>query len=205
MYKFEIFISFIFLYALLGCSPRTAIQKEARHYQKGRLNEDTSNVYQLPYELGTQHTMIQGYYSRHTHRYKAAVDFKMKIGTPICAVADGIIMRIKDDSNLGGFNKKYKPDANYIIIQHDDSTRSSYRHLMFHGVMVAEGDTVRRGMIIGKSGNTGYTFTPHLHFMISKYKDGQWMSTPCRFISKSYKGYLRPWHRYESINSLAKS
>jgi murein DD-endopeptidase MepM/ murein hydrolase activator NlpD len=197
-------ISVALLISLLcfNCGPpRTTIQQEARNYQKGKLKEDTSFVYQLPYEFGTKHRVIQGYYSKHTHKYRAALDFKMKVGTPICAARDGIVMRIKDDSNRGGFKKKYRPDGNFVVIDHEDSIRTSYRHLQFHSVIVQPGDTVHQGQIIGRSGKTGYTFTPHLHFIVSKYMDDQWQGIPTRFVTKSYTGYLKPLHRYESVNN----
>ncbi|MEP7321984.1 MAG: M23 family metallopeptidase [Saprospiraceae bacterium] len=181
--------------------PRTALQQEARAYQKGKLKEDTSFVYQLPYEHGTKHRVIQGYYSKYTHKYRAALDFKMKVGTPICAARDGIVMRTKNDSNKGGFKKKYRPDANFVVIDHADSIRTSYRHLQFNCVTVQAGDTVHQGQIIGRSGKTGYTFTPHLHFIVTKYIDGQWQGIPSRFETKSFKGYLTPLRRYESINN----
>ncbi len=202
MNKFLFWVSAYCFFFIAACYPaRTSIQIEARKYQYGKLNEDTSFIYQLPFSEGTVHRVVQGYYSRYTHKYRAAIDFRMKIGTPIHAVRSGVVIRTKDDSDIGGWNKKYRPDANYVVIEHPDSTRTTYRHLKFKGVQVQIGDSVTQGQIIGHSGNTGYTLSPHLHFMASKLKEGQWVPIPCRFQSKSKVGYLRPLHRYTSVNA----
>ncbi len=195
-------LGLFFIFCLIKCySPRTALQTEARKYQSHKKFEDTSFLYDLPYEPFTSHRIIQGYFSRYTHKNKAAIDFKMKKGTPVLAVRDGIVVRTKDDSDVGGWNKKYRGDANFIVIEHEDSTRSSYRHLMHKGVLVQVGAQVFKGQIIGYSGNTGYTFSPHLHFMITKYENGQWISIPCRFKTQSHEGYLQPLKLYTSLNA----
>lgn len=186
---------------LISCyAPRTAQQAHVRQYQNHSLYEDTSTLYQLPYAAGTCHRMIQGYYSRHTHRNKAAIDFKMKVGTPVYAARSGIVIATKSDSDAGGFNKKYRPEANYVMIQHEDSTRASYRHLRFDGVLVTQGQYITSGQQIGYSGNTGYTAMPHLHFSVARFIDGRWVSIPTRFQSSKAVGYLKPLYRYVSIN-----
>lgn len=76
-------------------APRTAQQAEARLYQNHTLQEDTSTLYQLPFAPDTRHRMIQGYYSRHTHKHKAAIDFKMKVGTPVYASRSGKVISQK--------------------------------------------------------------------------------------------------------------
>lgn len=203
-YLLHIVPGILFLFCLIECySPRTAYQTEARKYQSHKKFEDTSFVYELPYELNTSHRIIQGYFSRYTHKSKAAVDFKMKKGTPILAAREGKVIRTKDDSNVGGWNKKYRGDANYIVIEHKDSTRSSYRHLKYKGVLVNVGDLVSKGEIIGYSGNTGYTFSPHLHFMVTRFENGQWVSVPNRFRSKDNEGYLKPLRLYTSTNNTS--
>ncbi|MEI9809253.1 MAG: hypothetical protein WDO16_16080 [Bacteroidota bacterium] len=59
------FILFIYLPALCGCvSTKDPYKQYVRNLQKGKIKEDTSYVYQLPYEEGASHTMIQGYFQR---------------------------------------------------------------------------------------------------------------------------------------------
>ena len=181
--------------------PRNAMQKTARMYQAGRLTEDTSHVYQLPFTSGTKSRVIQGYFSRFTHKHRAALDFRMRPGTEIRAARAGIVLRTKDDSNQGGWNKKYRPDANFIMVEHEDSSRASYRHLKYQGVMVKEGEKVYTGQLLGYSGKTGYTALPHLHFMVSVFQEGRWVQIPTRFESNPETGYLKPWKKYKSVNA----
>ncbi len=71
---------------------------------------------------------------------------------------------IKDDSSIGGYDKKFLNHANYVCIYHADGTVANYAHLNTKGVVVKEGDFVNQGQLIAYSGNTGYADGPHLHF-----------------------------------------
>jgi len=90
--------------------------------QKGIIKDDTSYVYQLPYAYNTSHLLIQGYFSHYSHKERAALDFKMKRGTKVYAARGGVVVRVKEDGNKGGWNKKYRPYGNNIVIQHSDGT-----------------------------------------------------------------------------------
>lgn len=171
---------------------------QARNLQKGKQTEDTSFAYSLPYQPGARYRLIQGYYSRGTHKHRAALDFRMKKGTPVLAARDGVVERIKNDSNRGGMNKKYRGDANYVTILHDDGTRASYRHLACQSVRVQPGDRVEAGHILGLCGKTGYTFTTHLHFMVSTLTKGEWQQIPTRFKTTHGVTYLKPYKRYRA-------
>ncbi|WP_297982772.1 M23 family metallopeptidase, partial [uncultured Chryseobacterium sp.] len=74
------------------------------------------------------------------------------------AVLDGIITESGWDSKGGG---------NYIKIKHFNRFETSYLHLseIFYKV----GKKVRAGFIIGKSGNTGNSTGPHLHFAVKEF------------------------------------
>jgi hypothetical protein len=172
---------------------------EIRNYQKGKLQEDTSYVYWLPYKKGTKQLMVQGYLTHYSHATLIANDFKMKTGTTLCAARAGIVMNVKESSDIGGLKDK-ENHWNYIVIQHEDSTTAIYGHLKMNGAIVNEGDTVVKGQPIGLSGNTGYSAFPHLHFQVSNKKGEQ---IPVRFLTQHGKQYLRQMGRYKCIHKAS--
>src|SRR5688572_13035636 len=140
------FVVVLFSVAISGCVATNSPQRKAiKDLQKGRIIEDTSYIYDLPFEKGTAHLVVQGYYSAYSHKNRAAIDFKMKKGTKIIAARGGVVVRLKEDGKRGGLNDKYRQDGNLVVIQHDDGSRAGYWHLQENGVLVNLGDTVQQG------------------------------------------------------------
>lgn len=73
-------------------------------------------------------------------------------GTPITAIADGVIAHA---SPVKGF-------GNLVLIKHNDVWMSAYGHL--DKVQVKQGSKIKKGAKIGTVGQTGYVKTPQLHF-----------------------------------------
>ena len=189
----------IFCCCLVGCSvSNNPLRKEVKQLQKGTIKDDTSFVYSLPYEAGESHLIVQGYFGIFSHKERAALDFKMKRGTNIVAVRNGVVIRVKEDGSKGGWSRKYRSQGNNIVIQHSDNSRSGYWHLQKDGALVKVGDTVRQGQIIGLSGKTGYAATPHLHFIVWKSDSRGWQQVATRFQTSKGIKYLRPWKRYRN-------
>jgi murein DD-endopeptidase MepM/ murein hydrolase activator NlpD len=83
--------------------------------------------------------------------YHTGVDFAVPTGTPVLAVADGKI----ENANWGkayGNQVVQKVEGGWVI----------YAHL--NAVRVKPGATVKKGQLVGESGNTGNSSGPHLHF-----------------------------------------
>ena len=86
------------------------------------------------------------------------IDFIAKTGTPVLASADGAVVS-STDLDAGG--AKY---GKTIIVAHANGFNSVYAHLDRR--LVAEGDIVKAGQLIGLSGATGKVTGPHLHFEV---------------------------------------
>ena len=131
---------------------------------------DDSHIYRFPYAKDTKKRVSQGFNGTTTHngRSKYAVDFAMDVGTKIYASRAGMVVKVKENSNKGGFSKEFAKHGNYVTIEHDDSTFATYYHLKKNGVVVKVGDKVDKGSFIAYSGNTGYSSGPHLHFAVFK-------------------------------------
>ena len=124
-------------------------------------------IYNLPFEKGTKHRVVQGYGGLFSHKNIAAIDFEMPEGTPVYAAREGIIYSYKDNSDEGGPFSTYKNKANYIIVKNNDGSFGCYWHLKKDGVVVKKG-IVAKGQVVGYSGATGFTLRPHLHFSVKR-------------------------------------
>lgn len=156
----------------------TVGDKEAKH--------DEAALYALPFASGRRFGVLQGYGSRFSHRglEEFSVDFDMPEGTPVHAARAGTVVRIEAGNSRGCREPGCDKYANYIVILHGDGTTGAYYHLMKGGAVVETGDSVVQGQMIGYSGNTGHSTTPHLHFAV--YRATEWGNTqsiPVRFLS----------------------
>ncbi|MDQ7062221.1 MAG: M23 family metallopeptidase [Sulfurimonas sp.] len=131
---------------------------------------DDSFIYRFPFQKGTSVRVSQGFNGTTTHngRSKYAIDFAMPTGTKIYAARAGVVVKIKENSNKGGYAKEFSSYGNYVTIEHEDATFATYYHLKQYGALVRVGDKVKKGALIAYSGNTGYSSGPHLHFAVFK-------------------------------------
>ncbi len=83
-------------------------------------------------------------------------DFAAPVGTPIVASAGGVVSRAGWDSQYG----------NVVEINHAEGFKTRYAHAS--QIVVRTGQTVKRGDVIAKVGNTGRSSGPHLHYEVIK-------------------------------------
>ncbi|GAB3007830.1 M23 family metallopeptidase [Niabella terrae] len=187
------------LFSLPACAyMHNPMRRETHLLQRGITIDTTSFIYHLPYPPGVRHTLVQGYFTQFTHKRRAALDFKMPRGSVICAARGGVVVRVKEDGSKGGIGKNSRRHANYLIIQHADSTRAGYWHLSHKGALVQPGDSVQAGQPIALSGNTGYTYFPHLHFIVwGRNSQGGWIQIPTRFYTADGVRYLKAIKSYQ--------
>ena len=105
-----------------------------------------------------------GTYSHFTPKGRYAVDVAMPEGTPIVAARAGMVVRVENQQSGRGNN----PAGNFVRILHDDGTMGVYLHLMRGSVSVQEGQRVAAGQPLARSGNTGNSTGPHLHFVVQR-------------------------------------
>ncbi len=90
-------------------------------------------------------------------KYKTSVDIGTPVGTPVYASAGGKVIVSKNSGYNGGYGV-------YVVIQHDNGMQTIYAHLS--SADISTGAKVSQGDLIGKTGNTGRSTGPHLHFEI---------------------------------------
>ncbi|HYF31950.1 MAG TPA: M23 family metallopeptidase [Chitinophagaceae bacterium] len=189
----------VLILLLFCCSAIAQLSnKQVLDLKSGRMPDDTSYVYWLPYEKGKSYLLIQGANSKMSHQQELSLDFKMKKGSKVCAARAGTVVDARGDSDKGGLKDANYSDGNYVIIRHDDGSTAYYWHLDKNGAYVKAGEHVKKGQLIGASGNTGYTAFPHLHFQVY---DASGKEIMVRFLSKKGKVYPRPGNWYKCMQN----
>ena len=102
--------------------------------------------------FGTRKHPVTGKVSKH-----GGIDIAVKTGTLVGAAADGIVTVAS--TNVGHYGTA-------VFIDHQNGYITHYGHLS--KILVRVGQKVRAGQIIAKSGSTGRSTGPHLHFTVKK-------------------------------------
>lgn len=84
------------------------------------------------------------------------LDIAVPVGSLVRAAGGGTVLQAGEEPAYGRF----------VLIEHPDGYESMYGHLS--RVVVRTGDRVNEGEVIGRSGNTGRSSAPHLHFEIRR-------------------------------------
>lgn len=99
-------------------------------------------------------TRITSYYGPRWGRVHEGIDFAAPMGSPIRAVSSGRVV-------YSGWASGY---GYVVIIEHQKGLRTLYAHNS--KLLVRNGESVGRGEVISRSGNTGNSTGPHLHFEV---------------------------------------
>ncbi len=124
--------------------------------------EATSGTIRWPFPYAV--TITDGFGPRAANvsgsAFHNGIDFTPGGGTPIYAIADGVVSAHAEDQ--WGF-------GNHVIIQHDipgQNIESLYAHMIYGSSPLAVGDVVKVGDFIGLVGDTGNSYGAHLHFEV---------------------------------------
>lgn len=89
------------------------------------------------------------------------IDYAVGVGTMVYTPANGRVVRVWHETGGCGYGVK---------IKHDDGTYAVYCHLS-EEIFVNQGDNVSAGCAIAKSGNSGASTGPHLHYGLKNKND----------------------------------
>lgn len=101
--------------------------------------------------------VIAGFGSKTNGTPNDGINVAVPEGTPIKAADDGVVAYA--GSELKGY-------GNLVLIHHANGFVSAYAHAS--ELTVKRGDTIKRGQVIGRAGQTGNVTSPQLHFEIRK-------------------------------------
>ena len=152
-------------------------------------SQTTEDYSKNRYRLPVPESMLEGLGAKispaHQGNLINSLDFFVPFGTEIYAAAAGKVTKVRGDSNEGGPDVKYWYKGNYIEIEHKNGEFTWYEHLRFRGVVVSVGEVVKTGQLIGYSGSTGFSVTPHLHFQVNRYfgkGENDYVTLRARFV-----------------------
>jgi murein DD-endopeptidase MepM/ murein hydrolase activator NlpD len=128
----------------------------------------------IPVQGVTVSSLVDTYeQSRGQGRRHHAIDIMAPRGTPVLAVADGVVMKLFQSERGGITLYELAPDRRTIYY---------YAHLDRYAAGIAEGKPLRRGQVLGYVGDTGDADPGnyHLHFEVSTTADPKkyWGGTP---------------------------
>lgn len=94
-------------------------------------------------------------------RKHKGVDFKTPVGTPVLATFDAVVVRK---------NWNFRGNGNSVELQETGGQGRSalFLHLSEVPKSLVAGQRIKRGEVIAKSGNTGRSFAPHLHYQLMR-------------------------------------
>lgn len=130
----------------------------------GAYPAQATSLYILPWRVGESYEIIRttSHYTRGNRGVGLnGIDIRMPIGTTVVAARAGIVVAVQEEYADGN---GVDLQENYVFIKHNDGTMGRYFHLTRQGALVGVGESVQQGDVIARSGNSGDSGEPHLHF-----------------------------------------
>ena len=113
--------------------------------------------------------VITGYGAKTNGKANDGINLAVPEGTPIKAAEDGVVAY--SGNELKGY-------GNLVLVRHSNGYVTAYAHAS--ELLVKRGDTIKRGQVIAKSGQSGEVGSPQLHFEIRK---GSQPVDPLQFLN----------------------
>ncbi|MDD1536732.1 MULTISPECIES: LysM peptidoglycan-binding domain-containing M23 family metallopeptidase [unclassified Bradyrhizobium] len=154
-------------------APATKMAAAGAPVQSARLAQATTNVEEKPAEtpakaaettsaLPTFRWPVRGkvvtsYGAKTNGKSNDGINVAVPEGTPVKAAEDGVVAY--SGNELKGY-------GNLVLVRHSNGYVTAYAHAS--ELLVKRGDTIKRGQVIAKSGQSGEVASPQLHFEIRK-------------------------------------
>ena len=168
----------------------------------GAKAQDGTDIYQPPFDFPM---VFSGNYGEiRANHFHGGLDIKTQgvTGKPIKAQADGYISRIRVNTGSGYVLNVTYDNGYYLIYRHlskfagvvDERVKQwQYEHEQWETDIIPEPDEypVKAGDVIAYSGNTGYSFGPHLHLDAVEVKTDEFVD-PLPFFRLTVKDHTPP-------------
>lgn len=154
-------------------APTTKMAAVAAPAQSARLAQATTNIEEKPAETPAKAAettsslptfrwpvrgkVITSYGAKTNGKSNDGINVAVPEGTPIKAAEDGVVAY--SGNELKGY-------GNLVLVRHSNGYVTAYAHAS--ELLVKRGDTIKRGQVIAKSGQSGEVASPQLHFEIRK-------------------------------------
>jgi murein DD-endopeptidase MepM/ murein hydrolase activator NlpD len=154
-------------------APATKMAAVAAPVQSARLAQATTNVEEKPVETSAKAAettsalptfrwpvrgkVVTSYGAKTNGKSNDGINLAVPEGTPVKAAEDGVVAY--SGNELKGY-------GNLVLVRHSNGYVTAYAHAS--ELMVKRGDTIKRGQVIAKSGQSGEVASPQLHFEIRK-------------------------------------
>ncbi|MCK1622656.1 LysM peptidoglycan-binding domain-containing M23 family metallopeptidase [Bradyrhizobium sp. 160] len=154
-------------------APATKMAAAAAPVQSARLAQATANVEEkaaetpakaaeatgaLPtFRWPVRGKVVTSYGAKTNGKSNDGINLAVPEGTPVKAAEDGVVAY--SGNELKGY-------GNLVLVRHSNGYVTAYAHAS--ELLVKRGDTIKRGQIIAKSGQSGEVASPQLHFEIRK-------------------------------------
>ncbi|MBR0697426.1 peptidoglycan DD-metalloendopeptidase family protein [Bradyrhizobium lablabi] len=168
--------------------PAPKVVANAQPQQSARLVQPTASIEDLPAAAETpavksseatgalptfrwpvRGKVITSYGAKTNGKANDGINVAVPEGTPIKAAEDGVVAY--SGNELKGY-------GNLVLVRHSNGYVTAYAHAS--ELLVKRGDTIRRGQVIAKSGQSGEVGSPQLHFEIRK---GSSAVDPLQFLN----------------------
>ena len=129
------------------------VPKEYKKYKRKNLNVE-KGYFQWPYD-----GVVTSHYGKRWGRFHQGIDIQAEKGTKVKVAAPGEVVYAGDLSGYGEL----------VVVEHKNNLFTAYAHNS--RILTKEGKKVKRGQVIAKSGSTGRSTGPHIHFEIRYGKE----------------------------------